>query len=135
MAPALDPYAGLAGVQIVDVDATRAVVLQLPLPVLDNHIGVRHASALYSAAWAASHALVRAALAGRADAVLTDSEIRYERVPLGSITTVAEPAGGDWDVVGEADGVLMATAISTNDDGKAVATLGTTWRVGPPARR
>jgi Domain of unknown function (DUF4442) len=129
----IDAYATHVGVRLVAASPARAVVEQPALDVLDNHVGIRHASALYAAAWAASQALVLAALGERPAAggvTLTDSEIRYEQVPLGLITTVAEPAGGDWDAPGRDGAELRATAISTNDQGRTVVALDTTWRVG-----
>lgn len=133
--PPESPYAAHVGTRLLDASPQRAVVEQPALGELDNHVGIRHASALYAAAWAASHALVRAALGERASAWLDASEIRYEQVPLGPITTVAEPAGGDWDAPVREGAELRATAISTNEHGKTVVALDTTWRVGPLPRR
>lgn len=129
----IDTYATHVGVRLLEAAPARAVVEQPALTELDNHVAIRHASALWAAAWAASHALVRAALGERAaDAALelTDSAIRYEAVPLGLITTVAQPAGGDWDDPGRPGAELRATATSTNDQGRTVVALDTTWRAG-----
>lgn len=129
------PYAVHVAARLRDASPQRAAVEQADLAVLDNHVGIRHASALWAAAWAASDALVRAALDGRATAWLCASEIRYEQVPLGPISTVAQPAGGDWDAPARTGAVLCATAISTNDQGRTVVALDTTWRVAPLPRR
>jgi hypothetical protein len=133
------PYATHVGVRLIAASPHRAVVEQPGLTVLDNHVGIRHASALYAAAWAASHALVSAALADGLDALaeprLSDSEIRYEQVPRGPITTVAQPTSGDWDALEREDAELRATAISIDEHGKTVVALDTTWRVGPTVRR
>jgi hypothetical protein len=127
-------YAAHVGVRLLAASPVRAVVEQPALAELDNHVGIRHASALYAAAWAASDALVRAALAAAGATRrpwLADSEIRYEQVPLGLITTVAEPAGGDWDAPARTGAELRVTATSTNDHGRTVVALETAWRVGP----
>jgi Domain of unknown function (DUF4442) len=132
--PSLPPYAAHVGVRLLCASPLRARVEQPALAELDNHVGIRHASALYAAAWAASDALVRAALAAAGTTLrprLADSEIRYEQVPLGPITTVAEPAGGDWAAPAHAGTELRVAATSTNDHGRTVVALATTWRVGP----
>jgi hypothetical protein len=115
----IDPYSERALVQIVEATPTRAVSEQPGVRELDNHLAIRHASALYTAMYAASRALVIAA-AGEG-ARLTESVTTYPAVPVGLITSVAE-----WD--GDpGDGRTVVTA--SNADGRTVGTLAATWAV------
>lgn len=128
--------------RVVDAGPTRAVVEQAAAPELDNHVGVRHASALHAAGYEASRALLAAALgdlAARVEASLAESEISYTAVGLGLLTTTAEPTGEGWgDLAGalrSGDSVDLATALATVDEeGKVVARLRTTWTVALPRR-
>ncbi|HEX5376170.1 MAG TPA: DUF4442 domain-containing protein [Solirubrobacterales bacterium] len=121
---------------IAEVSSTRVVVEQPAAPELDNHVGVRHASALHSAGYEASRALVAAALGERhrsGDLRLEESEISYTAVGLGPLTTTAEPTGEGWDRLpvespGEMHGItLTSTVTTTNEEGKVVARLRVRW--------
>ena len=132
----IDPYAERAGARVAEAGPERAVVEQPGLRELDNHLGIRHASALYTAMYAASQALVRAAAGDAGSARLTESVTTYPFVPVGLITSVAEPAGGDWDALGGDPGdpvELRVRVESSNEDGRVVSTLESTWRVEPAA--
>lgn len=133
----IDPYAERAGTRVTEASPERAVVEQPGLRELDNHLGIRHASALYTTMYAAAQALVRAA-AGDAGsrAQLTSSTTTYPFVPVGLITSVAEPAGGGWDTLaGELEAgrpaELSVRVESSNEDGRVVSTLDCSWRVDP----
>jgi len=135
----MEPFLASAGVRMADCDSGRAVVLQPPVPELENHVGVRHASALHAAGYAAGQALVEAAVAELEEDVelrLQGSEIAYKAMGLGELETVAEPAGGGWE--GELEQLragssveLTCTAATTNAEGKAVAELTLTWLAAP----
>ena len=141
--PATDtePFVAYTRSSVAEVSSTRVVVKQPAAPELDNHVGVRHASALHSAGYEASRALVVAALGERCrpeDLRLEESEISYTAVGLGPLTTTAEPTGEEWDRLpvasaGEMDGVtLTSTVTTTNQEGKVVARLRTRWMLAPP---
>lgn len=130
-----DPYVDHLDTTVIDAAPTRAVVEQPASACLGNHVGVRHASALYTAGHAAARALVLAALGDRAGSAglhLVESEIAYVHVGFGLITTTAEPAGGGWDSL-DSDGPvdLDVSATGTDENGKTVVTLATRWRVEP----
>ena len=136
-----EPFLATAGVRMADCDSDRAVVVQPPVPELENHVGVRHASALHAAGYAAGLGLVEAAVAGLEVDVelrLGASEIAYKAMGLGELETVAEPTGGGWET--QLDQLragspveLACTATTTNAEGKAVAELTLTWLAAPAA--
>jgi len=136
-----EPFVAHTRASIAEVSATRVVVEQPAAPELDNHVGVRHASALHSAGYEASRALVAAALGEwhrPEDLHLEESEISYTAVGLGPLTTTAEPTGEGWDRLPfesaeDIDGVTLTSAVTTtNQEGKAVAHLRVRWRLAPP---
>src|SRR5881392_3987667 len=89
-----DAYAAYCRATVLEAGPERAAVEQPPEPEVDNHVKVRHASALYTAAYEAARQLVLAALgerAGSAEVRLADSEIRYTAVGLGLLKSTAEP--------------------------------------------
>jgi hypothetical protein len=134
----IDPYAERAGTRVTEATPERAVVEQPGMRELDNHLGIRHASALYTTMYAASQALVRAAAGDTGRARLTESVTTYPYIPVGLVTSVAEPAGGAWDTLGAdlAEGrpaELKVRVESSNEDGRTVSTLDSTWRVEPLA--
>lgn len=135
--PRADSFAAAAGCEVVAAGPQEAVVEQAALAELDNHVGVRHASALHAAGYAASRALVAAALAqvGGAPAVrLARTEIAYTAVGIGPLRTVAEPSGAAWDDLLSESEAELACAVTTRDEaGKAVAELTVIWAVSADA--
>ena len=115
------------------------MVEQRPAPELDNHVGVRHAGALFAVGHAASRALVAAALGERAESTevqLLDSEVIYEKAALGSVTATAEPAADDWDSllsrISEGQVAQLPTAVTVrNEDGKTVTSMTICWQASP----
>ena len=133
-----DRYAEQAMTRLVEATPERAVTEQPGALELDNHLGIRHASALYTTMYAASRALVLAALGGAGSARLADSVTTYPFIPLGPVTSVAEPEGKGWDSLAEEiaagrDVELRTAVTATNEDGRTVATLAATWTAGPGA--
>lgn len=135
-----EPFVAFTRASVTEVSPARVVVEQPAAPELDNHVGVRHASALHSAGYEASRALVVAALGERCrseDLRLEESEIAYTAVGLGPLTTIAEPAGEEWDRLpaasaGKMDGIaLTSTVTTTNREGKVVARLRVCWTLAP----
>lgn len=134
-----DPFVERSGVRPVEVGAARAVVEQPAHESLNNHVGIRHASALYAAVYEASRVLVLAALGDGPDGrelTLAHSVIDYEHMPLGVITTTAEPDGGAWsslaaDAAANERVALGVLAISADDRGRTVATMRAEWIVSP----
>ena len=131
-----DRYCEQALTRLVEATPRRAVTEQPGVRELDNHLGIRHASALFTAMYAASRALVHAAAGEGRSAELVESTTTYPFVPVGPITSVAEPAGGNWDGLaagGDGPVELEVAVTSTNEDGRTVSTLAATWRVAPAA--
>ena len=120
--------------RVVDATATAATVEQPDSPPLNNHVGVRHASALYAGGYAAARALVDAALADRREAwevALAGSSVSYTRVGMGLLTFRASPEGEGWDVLGEQATRVSAVVSGTDDKGKDVVTGNVSWAVSP----
>ncbi len=134
-----DRYGEYCRTRLVEVAHERVVAEQPADPEVDNHVKVRHASALYAAAYETARQLVLAALGDRADSVevgLVDSEIAYSQVGLGVVTSTAERQGEGWESLAEAldagrPAEVETSVVSTNEDGKAVVTLGARWSVAP----
>jgi acyl-coenzyme A thioesterase PaaI-like protein len=135
-----DPFVEYAGSRLLEADARHAVVEQRPAPELENHVGVRHAGALFAVGYAASRALVTAALgegAQSAEVQMLDSEVVYEKAALGSVTATAEPAADDWDAllsrISEGQVAQLPTSVMLrNEDGKTVTSMTICWQAGPP---
>lgn len=126
-----DPYSDHTLSRVLEATPAQAVVEQPMEPEVDNHVKVRHASALYAAAYEAARQLVIAALGDRVDSVevhLVDSEIKYAAVGLGTLTSRAEPQGDGWDTL---DGEVDCLVTTTDPDGKTVTTLTVRWQVLP----
>jgi acyl-coenzyme A thioesterase PaaI-like protein len=136
-----DPYAARAQSTIAEASPERAVVEQPGLRELDNHLGIRHASALYTSMYAAARALVHAALTdlpGAGQARLESSETKYPFVPVGLITNTAERSGDGWESAAEelAAGRTARVGVyvdATNEDDRTVSTLETVWAIQPAA--
>ena len=128
-----DPFAAAAEVRVAEASADRAVVEQPALRHLDNHVGVRHASALFTAGYEAARALVGAAVPGRsARAELVESECAYVNVGFGLITTTATPKGDGWDALATGAPAEVEVAVAGVDEaGKTVVELTHRWRVAP----
>lgn len=134
-----DAYVEHLRVRPGEAGPDRVVVEQPADPEVDNHVRVRHASALYAAAYEAARRLVLAAVGERGDSVtvsLVDSEIAYTAVGLGVLTSAAEPRGEGWDSLAAAleagEAVTLATSVaSTDPDGKTVVTLDASFEVAP----
>jgi hypothetical protein len=132
-----DPYSAYCRTTVVEAAPERSVVEQPPDPEVDNHVKVRHASALYAAAYEAARQLVLTALGERAaaaDVRLADSEIAYKQVGLGVVTSTAVPDGPGWDTLAaDLDAAkpveLACTVESVDPGGKTVVTLGTRWAI------
>ena len=122
-----DPYATYLRVTVLEATPARAVVEQPADPEVDNHVKVRHASALYTAAYEAARQLVLAALgpaAASAKLEVADSEIAYKAVGLGMLTSTAEPRGDGWDVLAAGQPAELDVSVVTADpEGKVVTTL------------
>jgi acyl-coenzyme A thioesterase PaaI-like protein len=138
-----DPFVEFAGSTVVEADAKHAVAEQRPVPELDNHAGVRHAGALFAVGYAASRALVAAALEPITEPLTTsmvDSEIAYERVVAGElVTATAEPSGDDWGSllgrVSEGETVQLPTSVTLrNENQKTVTAMSVCWQVAPDAQ-
>jgi acyl-coenzyme A thioesterase PaaI-like protein len=133
-----DPLVELSGVTIVEADRRHAVARQEGGPELDNHARLRHAGALFAAGYAASRALVEAALGPRASELelrIDDSEVSYDGIVRGGVTATAEPAGEDWEAalagLDEGRDAELRTAVQLRSDaGATTTTISVLWRVG-----
>ena len=134
-----DPYAERAHSTLTEATPQRAVVEQPGLRELDNHLGIRHASALYTCMYAAARALVLAAaqeLDGAGEARLEESTTTYPFVPVGLITNTATRSGDGWEqaaasLAGGEPARVGVDVDATNEDGRTVATLATVWSIQP----
>jgi acyl-coenzyme A thioesterase PaaI-like protein len=134
-----DPFVEYAGSRVLEADSRHAVVEQQPAPELDNHVGVRHAGALFAIGYAASRALVAAGLGAEAESTevqMLDSEVIYEKAAFGSLTATAEPAADDWDSLlsrildGQA-AQLPTSVMLRNEEGKTVTSMTICWQATP----
>jgi hypothetical protein len=134
-----EPFLVTSGVKPAACGPERATVMQPASPTLDNHVGVRHASALHAAGYAAARALAAAAVAtvdADAELSLQSSEISYKSMGLGALETIAEPAGDDWgakiEQLRRGDPVALRCAVTTrNEQGRNVAELTVDWLAAP----
>ena len=125
-----DPYCDFLHANVVEATPERAVVAQPNLSELNNHVAVRHAGALYTAAYAASKALVLAAAGDDAELELVSSDVQYTNFPSGDITSTAEPQGDGWNDVAEVGTSELAVKIvAANAAGKPVVDADIVWRV------
>lgn len=123
----------------IEQSAERVTVSQGDHPELQNHVGVRHASALFAGAYEASRLLIAGALAASAvpgDMRLVESHVDYTNLPMGEILTTAEPSGEAWlwmaaELSAGQAVSLAVSAVSRVAGVHPVATLHTTWHVWP----
>jgi Domain of unknown function (DUF4442) len=135
----IEPFLVMAGVRVSACSLERAIVTQPATAELENHVAVRHASALYAAGYAAARALAVAAIAAAgtdAKLRLRQSEIAYKSMGVGELETVSEPAGEGWEAAIEqlrgGDPVALRCAVTTrNEQGQVVAELSVEWGVAP----
>lgn len=134
----LDPLIEFAGCSVVEADAGHAVARQPAAPELGNHIGARHAGALFTVGYAASRALVTAAMGPHAEklnAQMVESEIVYEKVAgAETVSATAEPAADDWQLqltrVSEGEAADLQTAVTLrNEDEKTIMVMSVRWQV------
>lgn len=111
--PAPDQYCGFMFVSATEIGDDHVVCEQLDAGELGNHLGARHASALYTAAYAAASMLSHSSAAGDEPARLRDCEVTYRRMPQGrvrSVATITEPDGRSG----------LCVAVRSTDDRDAV---------------
>jgi hypothetical protein len=109
-----------------------AVSVQRASADLDNHVAVRHASALFTAAYAAARALLDAALSEAPVgyvATLADCDIAYKEIPQDELVSVAAPDGEEWSALGARELTLRSTVRSTNAQERTVATTSVVWHL------
>lgn len=136
-----DPFVEHAETRLVELSPAHAVVEQPAATFLDNHVGVRHASALFTAGHEAARALVLGRLgddAPGARAELVQSDVRYTNVGFGTVVSDAEPVGEEWETLAATIAAgqpveLLARVTGRNDAGKTVFTVDDRWSVAPAA--
>jgi hypothetical protein len=134
-----DTFGDRVGVLVLEQTAALVTVSQSDRPELQNHVGVRHASALFAGAYDALRLLVHRAVAQTptpASIRLVQAHIEYTNLPMGEILTTAEPTGEAWTELADRLAAgrpvsLEASAISRIAGASPVATLHTIWRVCP----
>ncbi len=125
-----DPYAEFLHSNVVEATPERAVVTQPNLDELNNHMAVRHAGSLFTAAYAASRALVAAAVGDDAEIALVSSGVDYTNFPSGDITSTAEPQGDGWDRVRDGgEGEVSVKVVATTEAGKPVVAADFVWGI------
>ena len=138
-----DPFEELVGSVVLEATPRRAVVEQPPLELLENYAGTVHAGALFNVGYAASRALIGAALGRRAadaEATLVDSDVSFEKAVVGeAVIATAEPAADGWDALLERLGsgeslVLPVRLTLRNGAGKTVTSMSISWRVSLPTQ-
>jgi hypothetical protein len=138
----VDPLIEFARCSVVEADETHAVVRQPPASELENHLGARHAGALFTVGYAASRALVAAALGADAESVnakMTNGEVVYEKVVAGeAVAATAEPAGDDWPAglarIAEGEPATLQTAVTVrNERDRTVMVMSVGWEVSAAA--
>ena len=133
-----DRFLEHASLSICEADERHAIVHQSADPSLANHLGVRHAGAIFAAGYAASRALVAAGLAGWTDPVslaMVDSEIDYRKtVTSQRIEAVAKP-DAEWEASlsrARFEQAILPTEVTLSDEeGNVVAAMKVLWRVTP----
>ena len=139
----MDPFLDFAGTSIVEAGPRQAVARQKAATELENHAGVRHAGALFAVGYAASRALVVAALGPDAEAAelrVVESEVEFTKAASGGITATAEPVG-DWEstisgLFGGGEGELRSSVQLRSEEGRIVTSMTVCWGVemAPPAK-
>ena len=132
-----DPLIEFAGCSVLEAGPSRAVASQAQAPELSNHVGARHAGALFTVGYAASRALVKAALEAEGEdleAQMSEAEVVYEKVVMaGTVAATAEPAG-DWAqalarVTTDQPGRLQTTVTLRNQSEVMVMVMSVGWDV------
>jgi acyl-coenzyme A thioesterase PaaI-like protein len=133
-----DPFLEFTASSVVEADEVHAVAEQRATPQLDNHAGVRHAGALFAVGYAASRALVAAALGPYSVvARMSDSEVSYDKVVAGQrVTATAEPSAADWELLlqraAAGESVILPTTVTLrNEEGKTVTAMSVCWQAEP----
>jgi acyl-coenzyme A thioesterase PaaI-like protein len=132
------PFNRHLGLEILEVGAGSAVVRMPDREELANHVGTRHAAALFAAGEAASGATVAGLLASRfgADlgsvtAVATGADIRYARPAKGTITARGKLEGDGPSLLEELESnrrAEFAVEVGLADErGRAVAEMVVQW--------
>jgi acyl-coenzyme A thioesterase PaaI-like protein len=136
----VDPFTEVSATTLVEADERHAIAEQRPAPELENHAGARHAGALFAVGYAASQALVAAALTPLANSVtveLSETGIDYQRVVAGQkVQATAEPRDETWETglsrASAGESVQLVTSVTLRTEGeKAVAEMSVSWRVTP----
>jgi acyl-coenzyme A thioesterase PaaI-like protein len=139
----IDPFVEFSASRVLEADGRHAIAEQDSAPELDNHAGVRHAGALFAVGYAASRALVAAALAPVADSMsveLTESGIEYHKVVAGQkVRATAEPRDETWDTLLaqalDGKGVQLPTSVTLRgEDGEVMTEMSATWQVTPQSQ-
>ena len=140
----VDPFVEFSASTILEADERHAIAEQRSAPELDNHAGVRHAGALFAVGYAASRAMMSAALAPAADSLsaeLSETEVKYEKVVAGQkVRATAEPLDESWDthlreaLAGQSV-ELRTSVVMRGEDGKPVTEMSVSWQVMPREQR
>ena len=130
------PFAGLAGVEVVEIGLGRAVARLVQRPELGNHIGTLHAGALFTLGEAASGGAMIGAFADRimqVRPVAADARITFGRPATGTVTATAtcSEAADALKATLDAQGkVCFAVTVDITDEQSAsVAGMVVVWHV------
>lgn len=130
------PFVGHLGIEVTALSPGEATAVLPDGPELANHVGSRHAGALFTVAETASGAAFVGAFAermGDLTPLAHSAEISYERIAMGQITAIgrlgvaAEDALRTLDAEGK---VEFPCEVELHDaDGNRVATATVRWHV------
>jgi uncharacterized protein (TIGR00369 family) len=130
------PFAALAGIELVELGAGRAVARLAQRREVENHLGTLHAGALFTLGEAASGGAMTGAFAERILAirpVAAEARVTYAKAARGTVTataTVAEPPA-DLKARLDADGKVKfdVTVDIADEQGQLVAAMTVAWHL------
>ncbi len=130
------PFAGLLGLEIINIGEGEATVVLPERQELTNHVGSQHAGALFTVAETASGAAFVGAFAerlGEVTPLARDAEISYEKIANGPIEARAKLAvdAGTALATLDAEGkvVFPCEIVLTDSSRKQVASATVKWHV------
>lgn len=130
------PFNRTVGVEVIEIEAGRAVARLQQTAAVANHVGTLHAGALFTLADAASGAAVVGLYAdeiGRATLVVASSEVTFSRPARGTITAVAaadeERPAVEERLSRDGRAELLVKVGLTDVEGREVARASVHWHI------
>ncbi len=130
------PFAAHAGVELLEVDAGRAVARLVQRREVENHVGTLHAGALFTLGETASGGAMSGAFAERilsVRPVAASARITYARPARGTLLASARTAAPAADLLAafEKEGKVQfdVEVEFTDEQGQAVAGMVVAWHL------